>query len=303
MIAVGIYVAVPLLRHEDYGQRVLWLTLLALLVLIGVSAFYAWSGGWTSGEVKLYIVGLIGVSLWIWIQRGAPAIVWVIIATVLACGIWLAIVIIEPGVPTVFTERTPLETLLERDKVLLEAIYEATNGRRGIHFWPHQLVENTSLTHDQVEVAGARLVDSQCLEWDDSLGYALLRRGIDAVEREHLSTRMGSRSVNNTFNFHGNTSGVFGSHNSVRGNTFTSAGIPDGKADDLLRFAQAAVGWLPSAEGRELTALATELAHQQQPSSKARASLRRISEIAKVAGEAGVPLVRLVDELMRAFAS
>src|SRR5207248_2465521 len=186
-------------------------------------------GGSSSWWVRAFIVGFAATSTWIWIERGAPWKLWVIPGAAVGVLGWLYVVVTTPGVrpEVVEVEATPAATLIKRDQLLLQALYDATNGRPGIYVAPEQLGANLQLTGEQAQVAVERLLHAGRIEWDEDAGFAIKRKGVESVERLHRDRRRKpSVSETHNYNFHGNASGVFGSHNTVRGNTFRSDGIP-----------------------------------------------------------------------------
>jgi hypothetical protein len=61
MIGSLIFVAVPFAKGDDYGLRVLAMLLLALAVLMALTLYYCWDGGWVAWWVKAFVFGLAAV--------------------------------------------------------------------------------------------------------------------------------------------------------------------------------------------------------------------------------------------------
>jgi hypothetical protein len=305
MLTALAFVAVPFAQDEDYAIRVLILAVAALAYLVGVSVYYAWDDGWTAWHVKAFIVALTAASAWIWIQREAPWKLWVIPAVVLVAAGWLYVRIATPGAfaendvaPEVIDiEHTPIRTLLRRDAIFLQAVYDATNGRPEIYVAAWELLDNVRLSPEQAEVAADRLCRNGSIRLDEH-GIALKRKGVDAVERSHREKRK-REPVTNTFNFHGNPSGVFGSHNTVRGNVFRSDAVP---ADLLQAALSAAVelrDQLTPARAREIELAVADLQETGADEGRLRRGARRMAEVAGAVGEIGAPLLRTATEILR----
>jgi hypothetical protein len=226
------FIGLPFAHGRDYGLRILTLVAVTLAMLICLSIFYSWSGGWIAWWVKAFIIGLIAVAAWSWIQRDAPWKLWVIPASAAVLLIWIYVVVAAPGADRgdeAYDEVVPVRMistpkLLKRDDIFLQALYDATNGRPGVFVQLDDLWEYLQLTEYQAQVAADRLHRSDSIE-TDGLGIALKRRGVDAIERQHRD-RKRRGPMSNTFNFQGNASGVFGSNNRVQGGSFHAGSVP-----------------------------------------------------------------------------
>lgn len=299
------FVAVAFGRHEDYGLRILMLLAVGLAIMISISIYYSWGGGSTSWWVRAYTFCLIVTSLWAWIQRNAPWKIWVIpiAATVLIA--WVYVVTSAPGAGMaeefVEVEAIPVDKLLERDATLLQGMYDATNGRSGIHVYPQQLRQWVKLAPEHMQIAAERLVHNGSIEWDDEAGgFVLERKGIEFVERLHRNKKR-APPMSNAFHFHGSASGVFGSHNKVRGNTFRSSGAP-------AEWVQAALAAAIDLHGRVTPGIADEIeqAHDElreagADESRLRRAAGRMAKIAEAVGEVGAPLLRAANEILKAL--
>jgi hypothetical protein len=311
MLSVLAFVAVPFAQGGDYGIRILLVTVAGAAALIGMSVYFAWDGGWTAWHVKFAIAGLAAVSVWMWLQRDAPWKVWVLPVTLLVVAGWLYVVLMAPGefldediendTPDVVdVEHTPISTLLKRDAVFLQGLYDATNGRPDIYVSPWDLLEDLRLTSHQAEVAADRLARSGSIHVIDS-GIALKRKGAQAVEHSHREKRK-RPPVSNTFNFHGNPSGVFGSHNKVRNNTF-QPGVPLELVQAALAAAAELRGHVAPDHARDIELAEADILDAGADQGRIRRGARQMAEVAGAVGEVGAPLLRAAIEILRVVPS
>jgi hypothetical protein len=304
MLGSAVLVVVSFGRHEDWGIRVLALLVAGLAIMIGVSIYFSWRGGSTSWWVRTYIFCLAATSIWSWIQRGAPWMLWVfpIAAPILIA--WVSVIVLTPGVhraKDVEVEAVSVDDLLERDAMFLKGLYDATNGRMDIYITPRQLQQLIGLASDHMQIAAGRLMNSGSIEWDDEVGgFVLKRRGIESVERMHREKKRAA-PVGDTFHFHSNASGVFGSHNRVRDSKFQSSGV----SAELLQAALFAADDLRGRVAPEIAEVVEVASHELRDAgtdeSRLRRAAKRAAQIAQTVGEVGVPLLRAANEILKAL--
>lgn len=303
VIAAVAFILSSLAQHRDYHRSVLILAASELTVLTGISIFWTWTGYRANWLMKLFIAALAFTSLWIWLQRGAPSKILVIPTVMVVASVWIYALIAAPvgdgnedGDGFVHVDSTPIATLIKRDTAFLRALYDATNGRPGIFVGSWELREVVNLTIQQADVAADRLMHTGQIEWDEGSGYALKRKGVEAIERLYREKKR-RPSVTNTFNFHGNASGVFGSRNKVQGSSFHS-GTPE-LVQDMLSAAADLRRQVTPAVACEIDEAGDEVRLAGNDKSRLRSAARRMAQIAAAVGEVGAPLLRMTDEVLK----
>jgi hypothetical protein len=302
-LAAVIYVVVTVGQHGDYGVRVLQLVAISVVTLIGNSIRLSLSGYASPGLARLYLFGLSGVACWLWFQRGAPWKIWVLPIGAVVLVVWMIAVIRGPGdwsdTGVVSVEDATVDELLERDDKVLSALYEATNGRSDIHVHVDTLRELVELSDDQLSVATDRLVERSYVEWlDDVHGFVLKRKGIDSVERSRRKQERRNR-MGDTFHFHGNPSGVFGSRNTVSGNLFHSSGVTEAWVSAALAAALDLRGRVGSDVAAEIQDAHDELQRAGEDGGRITRAAKKLASLAEAVGDVGVPLLRATNEILR----
>lgn len=295
------FIAVPLARDGDYAGRVLTLVTVSALACLAYALASLWLDlEWGTLAGFFSVVSTL-VAGWIWIQRGAHSKLTV--ALVFAGIILISLVARSIGSTHTFPEHepddAPIKVLLDRDSVFLEGLYKAASGRRDVSVAVGMLASYVELNASQAIFAAERLLGRGQINWDED-GISLTRSGVETVERSHRSDRR-KHPVSNTFNFHANSSGVFGSGNVVSGNEFTAAGVPA----DLLQAALAQAHELRSRvapiQAQDIAEAERDIREAGPDQGRLRRGARRLAYVATAVGEAGGPLLRAANEIIAAL--
>jgi hypothetical protein len=289
--------------NDGHRTHTLILLAAALVGMIAVSIYFSWGGGSTTWRARLLTFSLLAISLWIWIQSGAPWKLWVIGVGAVVFAIWGVLAWATPGARPrkVHVEAASVTQLLQWDAEVLQALYEATNGRKQIYVYLWQLQEYLDLSPGRVQIATERLVESGRVECsEDGNALALKRRGVEAVEQTHQGRK--ASSMGDTFHFHGNASGVFGSRNKVRDSTFTSSS----ESAEWVRAALVAADDLRSQVAPDTAAEVERIAEELRNAGDNTGLLRRAAKhavtVATAIGEVGAPLLKAANEIIKALA-